>query len=194
MAAGDPAIVSLAVEGLLDRAVARRLVREVGASSGREYGLNGKAQIRQSLHGYNEAARHSPWFVLVDLDNDADCVPPFRVSWLPDPAPKMCFRVAVREVETWLMADRERLAGFLGVALSRNPDRPEELANPKRQMVDLARRSRKAAIKQDMVPREGSGRDVGPAYSSGSWRTHETGGARRLPQARPTASAAVWSG
>jgi len=33
-------------------------------------------------------------------------------------------------------------------------------------MVDLARRSRRRTIREDMVPREGSGREVGPAYSS----------------------------
>jgi len=33
-------------------------------------------------------------------------------------------------------------------------------------LVDLARLSRRNAIRKDMVPREGSGRSVGPAYAS----------------------------
>lgn len=33
-------------------------------------------------------------------------------------------------------------------------------------MVNLGRRSRKRAIRKDMVPRHGSGRTVGPAYAS----------------------------
>jgi hypothetical protein len=34
-------------------------------------------QLLERLGGYNNAARFSPWLVLVDLDRDADCPPPF---------------------------------------------------------------------------------------------------------------------
>jgi hypothetical protein len=33
-------------------------------------------------------------------------------DWLPQPAQLMCFRVAVRELESWLLADAEALAAF----------------------------------------------------------------------------------
>jgi hypothetical protein len=78
----------------------------------------------------------------------------------------MRLRVAVRKAEAWLLADRERLSRFLGVSADLIARKPEDLANPKREIVDLASRSRRRAIRQDMVPRQGSGRAVGPAYSS----------------------------
>jgi hypothetical protein len=78
----------------------------------------------------------------------------------------MCFRVVVREVEAWLLADRERLASFLGVPISRVPRDPESVDDPKGQMVALARRSLRRDIREDMVPRPQSRREVGPAYSS----------------------------
>lgn len=37
---------------------------------------------------------------------------------------------------------------------------------PKQALVNLARTSRRRAIRDDMVPREGSGRAVGPGYTS----------------------------
>lgn len=170
-------IVHAAVEGITDEAVARRLVVHVGAQVGGVYGKNGKTALRLSIDGYNNGARFDPWFVIVDLDRDADCAPPLRNVWLPHPAPLMCFRIAVRGVESWLLADRERIASFLGVSRARLPSNPEGLGDPKRAMVDLARRSRRNAIKDDMVPRPGSGRAVGPAYASrliefasGPWR------------------------
>jgi hypothetical protein len=43
----------------------------------------------------------------VDLDSDTGCAPPLCEQWIPGPAPFLCFRVAVREVEAWLMADAE---------------------------------------------------------------------------------------
>ncbi len=78
----------------------------------------------------------------------------------------MCFRVAVRSIETWLLADRERIAQFLAVPLSHVPQNPEAIAHPKQTMVQLARQSRKKAIREDMIPRHGDSRSEGPAYAS----------------------------
>jgi len=110
--------------------------------------------------------RFAPWIILIDLDDDDDCAPPYRKSCLPRPAPYMCFRVAVREIESWLLADRERLAKFLSVRVSRIPLDLEKLDSPKSTMVEIARHSRRRGIREDMVPRPGSGRKVGPAYTS----------------------------
>ena len=170
-------VISAAVEGNLDEAVVNRLIRHAGGHPGTIYGKEGKQRLRARIDGYNHAARIAPWVVLIDLDMEADCAPPVRETWLPHPAPRMCFRVAVRTVEAWLMADAERLAAFIGVARRNVPSAPEDLPQPKQTMVSLARRSRRRPIRQDMVPREGSGRTVGPAYTSrlmeyvtGSWR------------------------
>jgi hypothetical protein len=159
-------IIPAAVEGIVDEAVAQKLIIEAGGSPGTVYGKTGKPSLRRQIQGFNNAARQRPWLVLVDLDNDAECAPPLCAQWVPVLAPYLCFRVAVREVEAWLMADAESLASFLGVSRNRIPVDPEHLDDPKREMVNLARRSRRQAIKKDMVPREGSGRSVGPAYAS----------------------------
>jgi hypothetical protein len=155
-----------AVEGDVDEAVIRSLIEHVQAKTHAIYGRNGKAHLQQRLSGYNQAARFSPWIVLVDLDRDAECAPPFRNSWLPDPSPCMCFRVAVRAVEAWLMADRENLARFLSVEIARIPQDVEAIDHPKVTMVDIARHSRRREIREDMIPRTGSGRVVGPAYTA----------------------------
>jgi len=159
-------VINAAVEGIVDEAVVRKLIECVGAIPGDVYGKNGKEYIRQRIRGYNNAARHSPWIVVVDLDRNADCAPRLRAEWLPDPARLLCFRIAVRAVESWLLADRQHIAAFLRVARRQIPDDPEGLSDPKQIMVNLARRSRSREIREDMVPRTGSGRSVGPAYSS----------------------------
>jgi hypothetical protein len=161
-----PVAVSGAVEGLVDEAVVGRLIHHVGAVLGPMHGKNGKTPLRARINGYNNAARFSPWIVLVDLDQEADCAPPLVGAWVPTPAPRLCFRVAVREVEAWLLADRERIARFLRVRIQEVPDAPETLPDPKQFVVELARRSRRREIRQEMVPRPGSGRAVGPAYTA----------------------------
>jgi hypothetical protein len=158
--------VSGAVEGLLDEAVLKRLLQEVGAAPGPIYGKRGKDDLKRSVSSYNNAARFTPWIVLVDLNDDAACAPALAGALLPSPAPWMVFRVVVRAVEAWLLGDGARAAAFLGVPATAIPPFPEQLEDPKRAMVDLARRSRKAQVRDDMVPRPGSGRAVGPAYTS----------------------------
>jgi len=170
-------VISAAVEGIVDEAVVRRLIAHAGGTPGAVYGRQGNSLLRQRIAGYNNAARRVPWIVLVDLDRDADCAPPLRSAWVPQPASHLCFRVAVREVESWLLADVERLADFLGVSRSRVPAQPESLNDPKETLVNLARTSRRRDIREDLVPRPEGGRRVGPAYSSrliefvsGRWR------------------------
>lgn len=161
-----PVVISAAVEGIVDEAVARKLIAYVGGQPGPVFAKNGKAALLDKINGYNNAARRAPWLILVDLNSDAHCAPPFRESCLPAPAPRLCFRIAVRQVEAWLMADTERLASYLSVARGRIPEDPESLPNAKTVMVNVARRSRRKAIRLDMVPRVRSGRAEGPAYAS----------------------------
>jgi hypothetical protein len=166
MAGGTLPYVSGAVEGDVDDAVARRLVLHVRAAVSVIHVRYGKDQLLARLAGYNAAARVSPWLVLLDLDDDAECAPAYARACLRGRVPGMCLRIVVREIEAWLLADRERIARFLAVPRGAVPLVPETLADPKSAMVQLAAHSRRRDIRDDMVPRPGSGRKVGPAYSS----------------------------
>lgn len=157
--------ISGAVEGVIDEAVARHLIAHIGGVPATIYGRKGRRAIERGINGYNNAARHSLWLVLMDLDAD-ECAPPVVNGLLADRRPGLCFRLAVREVEAWLLADRERMADFLSVAASRLPESPEDLAQPKDEIVRLARQSRRRDIREDLVPRVGSGRVTGPGYES----------------------------
>ena len=168
MSAVTPIVISSAVEGVVDEAVVKRLIIDAGGEIGPIYGKKGKSLLKQRINGYNNAARHrhNPWIVLVDLNREADCPPPLKAVWLPNPGPFMCFRIAVREIEAWLLADRERFASFFRVRLSDVPAEPELLDDPKEAVIELSRRSRSRDIRLDMAPRPGSGRKIGPAYVS----------------------------
>jgi hypothetical protein len=157
---------SLAVEGIADAAVAQRILRHLGLEAGPINGLPGKADLDQCLTGYNHAAKYLPWLVLRDLDRDACCAPELLPTLLRKPATKMCLRIAVRAVESWLLADRHRMSQFLGVALNKLPANPDQLDDPKTVLVNMARKSRKKIIREDMVPAPGSSTRVGPAYSA----------------------------
>ena len=158
--------VTLVVEGTTDAAVARRLLSEVGLEPHHEYVTNGKGGLDQRLAGYNKAARFSCWLVLRDLDQDFNCAPDLRQAILPRPAAHMRLHVPVRAVEAWLLADSETLSRSLSVPLSKVPADPEAVPHPKRALVDLARSSRKRAIREALVPAAGTTARVGPGYSA----------------------------
>jgi len=165
MPSGSGIAVTGAVEGDLDEAVLRQVVTYAGCWLGNVHGRQGKPKLLQRLAGFNNAAQFSPWVVLIDLDQDCNCAPECLQRWLPQPASHMHVRVVVRAVEAWLLADRERFANFLGIAQSNLPENSDSLGNPKLELVNLARPSNRR-IKYDLVPRDGSGRSVGPLYTA----------------------------
>ena len=151
------------VEGLVDEAAVRRVFVEFSLAAGAFYHASVPA-FETRLRRFNQAARHSPWFALCDLDRD-ECAPTRLERYLPDPSPGMCFRIAVRSVEAWLLADREGIARFLRVAKASVPVDPEDERDPKSRLVALGRRSRSRAIREGLAPVAGDRRTVGPEYA-----------------------------
>ncbi len=156
--------VNILVEGMADEPVAKRLVKHVGLEVGAVYGRKGKPYVLQRSLAYNKAANVAPWFVLLDLDTDAQCASQAIAQWLPNPSEGMRFRIAVRAIEAWLMADRESMANFLYVASSKIQHTIELDSNPKQTLINIARTSRNKSIRDAIVPRQESGATVGPLY------------------------------
>lgn len=154
------------VEGDTDVPVLRRILESVGLELGTVYSLKGKNWLDGKLSAYNNAARVRRWVVLRDLNGDADCAPELVGRILPWPAEGMCLRIAVKAVESWLLADRDKLAEFLSIKVGRIPASPDEVVTPKHELVELARRSRRRAIREDMVPTPGTSARVGPGYTA----------------------------
>lgn len=160
--------INVAVEDPLSEAVLKRLLQHVGRGYelGAVYGRSGNGYLRTRMSGWNHAARRCPFLLLTDLDN-ADCAPGLVNLWLPAPKhPNLLFRVAVREVESWLLADRENFAAFLSCSADRIPHNPDSLPDPKKALIALARRSRSREIRSRLVPRSGSTAIQGPDYNA----------------------------
>jgi len=161
-------IISYAVEGQTDTPVADKLIRLVGGTPRRILVAGGKTKLDPKVPGLNGVAQAVPWLVLRDLDDDADCAPDL-VDLLLDAqvlSDGMCLRIAERATESWLLADSVAFSEFFRITISRIPNTPDVLQRPKRQVVDLCRRSTRSSVRKAMVPRVSSGREVGPEYVS----------------------------
>ena len=161
------AVINPLVEGEMDEAVAFKLIDTTGHSPGVCYGKKGCGYIKSKIQGFNLSARYSCYLTLVDImDTGISCPADVVAQWLPHSEVNMIFRVVVREIESWLMADRHGLADFLGVSLIRIPTSPEQIEDPKRELVNIARRSRKPRIRSAIVPDSTSTAQVGRLYLS----------------------------
>ncbi len=160
-------IISSIVEGNLDEAVAIKIVQATGHTAGSCYGKRGAGYIERKIRSFNQTAQSTYYLTLVDfMDTHLDCPAEVVARWLPNPQPKMLFRVVVRELESWLLADRQNLADFLKVNIAKVPLNPERLYDPKQNLINIARRSKSAFVRSALVPDAQSTAVVGKLYDS----------------------------
>ena len=162
--------ITLAVEDLLSESVAQRLLHDYAPNlqPSRTEGLTGYGQLKSRFASFSMIARYrEPVLLITDLDNPQSCPLALIQEWrqsLP-PEPDLLFRVAVMEIESWLIADCPGLSQWLAISDRRVPRLPESLPHPKEALVGLAGRSRKRALREAIVPRPGSTNKVGPGYN-----------------------------
>lgn len=149
--------INLVVEDSLSEAILRCLLKEFGVLVGPCYGLKGNDYIKKKVRAFYGASQYVSYLVLTDLDSGV-CPSQLVSDWLPNltPCNDFIFRVAVREVESWLLADKSNFAKYLGVSVAHIPSSIEEIENPKEFLIALAKRSRKREIREDIAPPIGS--------------------------------------
>ncbi len=163
----NPIPINLAVEDALSEAVLRKVLenstREFAIGSA--YGQRGIGYLRKMIQPFNNAAKGAPFLVLVDLDQ-SQCAPALIGEWLTDRRHQnLIFRVAVREVESWIMADTAGFAAFLGVSRRSIPLDTDGLTDPKQILIKLAKASPRRDLRRDIVPPPKSTRTIGPNYN-----------------------------
>lgn len=164
-----PVPINLATEDELSECVARRiLAHEPGRFQvGYAYRRGGFGYLKRNVQGWNNAAPSIPFLVLTDLDTSYAYPCLLITDWLSSARqhPNLLFRVAVREVEAWLLADHTAFAAYLGIAARQIPSEPDLLADPKAALVELARCTRRRDLRARLAPKSGSTARQGPDYN-----------------------------
>lgn len=158
----------LAAEDAVGLALGSRLIREhpdltiFRAEDGRGFG-----RLRAAAEKFNAMAKNGvPVVLLTDLDRQA-CPALLVADWLGGrhpPDPRFLLRVCVREAEAWVMADCEAVARFLGVRTADISSKPEQLSDPKQELLRLARRCSRN-LRNGLLPAVGSKAEVGWEYN-----------------------------
>lgn len=127
--------------------------------------LSGYGYLKANVQAFNNAAAVTPHLLMTDLDVAA-CAPELINEWIGGALhPNFIFRVAVREVEAWLLADIQNFADFLSLAPMAIPANIEAVAKPKEEIIRLAALSPDAEIRDNLVPRPGSTATTGRLFT-----------------------------
>ena len=159
--------VILAVEDELSESISTRILGHFDI--GIRYTIRGKGNVslRQKAPELNRSANGTAIFLLTDLDSPRDCPPGLVRSWIRGALdPRFFFRVAVMEVESWIMADRAGFANFLSIPLHRIPSPTDDILNPKEFLLSLARRSKKKTVREALVPAQDATLSIGNEYNT----------------------------
>lgn len=147
-------------------ALAKAMLVQTGSlgTAAYEQNASGFGEFVKKIPKMNDAAAVMPVLMLADGDQDA-CVVRQVKSWMPPhPSEKFMLRLAVREAESWILADREGLSTFADVNVAVIPGQPDLLPNPKETLLAVIRRSRRRILKDEMLPGRRSTASVGLGY------------------------------
>ncbi len=148
--------VILVVEDRLSDAVSTKILEHFGVEIVKRIIYQGNSYLQRKAQSYNQAAyEECGIFMLTDLDSPEVCPPTLIQSWIKGRLNRWFFlRVAVMEVESWIMADREAVANFLAIPTNRIPTNTDEISSPKEFLISLPRRSKKTRLRDALVPAE----------------------------------------
>lgn len=155
------------LEGVMEEPVARRLFAEVALDTHRAmFTVAGSNSRFWSRIPDRNASANAGLFVVAfgDLEQEPCATALFKKHLPHGRSPGFILRLAVRMLESWLLADAESMARFLGAPESKVPRNPDKLVHPKKELVTLARRHASHSLRRDLVPEEGHSGVVGPGY------------------------------
>ena len=148
----------LATEDELSEAIGCRLIEDsrFAGSSLRKLRRDGAGYLYSGMDKWRQVAARQPVLIITDLD-DRHCPLALLEDWrgtrgvLPD---NLLLRVAVREIESWVMADHEGMRSLIGNK-GKLPPEPDLLPDPKSHLLKLAEYAPRA-IRVDLVIKKGA--------------------------------------
>ena len=159
--------VNTATEDELSEIVAIRLIKDVVPNGSVVLTLRkgGAGYLRASFGKFCQMAQREYVLLLTDLDR-SECAQNLISSWTGGVAlpPKLVFRVPVREIEAWLLADRQGMAQLLGVGEASLPLDPDALPDPKRSLLNIAKGAARN-IRAELLITRGSVASQGLGYN-----------------------------
>lgn len=158
--------ITLATEDELSEQVGLCLVAEVGLHAHQCLRRGGFGYLRSRVGNFCQMAAREPVILITDLDQSA-CAPALIADWLQGAARPagFVFRVAVREIESWLIADHDALRALMGPRVRSITDDPDGLIDPKRTLLQIAEKAPRD-VREDLLARRNAVASQGLGYNA----------------------------
>ena len=168
------------VEDVPSQAVVKKLVKIRNAQTNHDHQLLFHGGFPTVTRGFGKIKNKCETFfkmalaglhilVLTDLDN-AECACTLIRDWFGIPEetpvnlPSQCiFRVAVKEVESWIIADHAAWAQYIGIAKTNFSKFPDQLDDPKQDLLNVIRKKGRKRVHREMLPKGAA--HIGPMYN-----------------------------
>ncbi len=126
---------------------------------------DGFGYLRSNMSKWVRLAQREPVLILTDLDRKP-CAPRLLSEWCGDSdrPQNLFFRIAVREVESWFMADHHALRKLIGPK-GVLPPHPDELPDPKKHLLKLALLASRE-VRIDLLAQPDAVAGQGPGYNA----------------------------
>lgn len=160
--------IVLATEDELSEFLGEKLIKEANTT------LNVTLRLRKGGFGYLKSklpslcslSKSQPVILFTDLDN-AECPVKLISHWMNgmEKPQGLLFRVVVREIESWVLADHKAFSAYFGISQAKLPSDPDSLPNPKAALLKLIGGSRRE-IKDAMIAKKGALAIQGVGYNT----------------------------
>jgi len=125
----------------------------------------GFGPFKARIAALSKIAQRMPVFMVADGDQDT-CVVRQRDAWMPKQHdPNLMLRLAVREAESWILADHEGFSAFAELSPALLPPLPDLIPNPKEALLHILTKSKRRVLRDEMLPDKRARAKTGLGYN-----------------------------
>ncbi|MFU9135365.1 hypothetical protein [Erwinia tasmaniensis] len=161
--------ISIATEDVLTEEVITKILSFKGRFEiVHKLGRKGCGFLTNKLSNFNELAKTHNVLVFFDLDlkPNPNAYKSSLEGKVANKNGSLHILISVREVESWVLADRIGLSAYFNISRDKIERDPDVLPDPKEKIINLAKASKNPLIKKGIPPKAGAAAKVGISYNS----------------------------
>lgn len=160
--------ITIATEDILSERMVIKLINEFDKFEViNSLGKKGNGYIFKNIKKFHQLSFSQNVLIVLDLDNRHDANTFIKeVLGCIKINKNLKFSISVREIESWLLADKKGISDFLQISKDKIPANPELLLDPKEEIIKLARKGKNTRAKNGIPPQKGAVSKMGLSYNT----------------------------
>lgn len=160
--------ISIATEDILSEKLVIKLINEFNKFELiNTFGKKGNGYIFKNIKKFHQLSFNRNILIVLDLDSrhneeafTKEVLGCIKIN------SNLKISVSVREIESWLLADKEGISEFLQISKDKITSNPELLLDPKEEIIKLAKKGKNIRTKNGIPPKKGAISKMGLSYNT----------------------------